>query len=176
MKATFQMLLVLVLTLAIVLCTCGLVYFGFLLFQRGGIREYLWPWFGGPLIVELWALTLLIWPLRRTGAAMAAVTCGALLNLIVYARHNRFESLRINIALDFLIIVTVGTIWLARREASAVVESKGATESSNRGNIVGPRSFWSSLDQASKVSIITSLVAAGAGIVGAIIGILPRPR
>jgi hypothetical protein len=103
-------------------------------------------------------------------AATAAIAVGGLSHLVLYTLRwtNRPEAFTLGIAGDAVIIMVMLTAAYATAQSSS--ERDGDTA------IATTKGFWSSLDQANKVSLIASLITAASGIASAIIGWLPKPR
>jgi hypothetical protein len=157
----FRIFLVVILSSAIVLSTVGLLVFTMYLI-------YL-PFPGYATYVAIFSVTgvcaiiLLAVFLHMAAAAAGAVAVGALLHVVIYlfdwSNEQAFLIWAAADAIILMIAMTVAYLYAQDRRPTGAVERK---------------SFWSSLDPANKVSIITSLVSAIAVIVAAMIGLFPR--
>ncbi len=177
---TFRVLLTALLGSVIVTSTCGviefLMYLVFLHFEKN-----YQTWLITFLVVDLCAIALLILVVHRFTAAAVAVAAGALFHSVIYGLHwtNRFQMFATGIATDTIIIMIMITAAYtsARRHGWASpggAESRGATM--REPPLTKPDGFWSSLDQPSKVAIVTSLITSFAGILTTIIGALLNPH
>jgi hypothetical protein len=171
----FQILLKALLNVAIVLSTCGVFTFlMYVFFSRSHDHEYqtLLAIFA---VVDVCAIILLAGLLRMITAASAAVAGGALFHLVAYTLNSNWAPsfspmFNLSATADAIVIMVMTTVAFlsarSRRRASTITPAR---ETRSDAPIRKTGRFWSSLDQASKVSIITSLITAIAGIVTALI-------
>jgi hypothetical protein len=139
------------------------------IFLPFGVREYLTLLISF-VAVDICAIILLAAILHRMAAAAAAIAVGGLLHLVLYTLRwtNRPEALPLGIAGDTVIIMVMLTATYKTLQPSSASDVDAS--------IATTKGFWSSLDQANKVALITSLITAASAIVSAIIGLLPGPR
>jgi hypothetical protein len=168
----FQILLVALLNVVIVLSTCGvLTFLMYVFFSRSHDHEYqtLLAIFA---VVDVCAIILLAGLLRMITAASAAVAGGALFHLVAYTLNSTWFSPMFNLSAtaDAIVIMVMTTVAFlsarSRRRASTITPAR---ETRSDAPIRKTGKSWSSLDQTSKVSIITSLITAITGIVTALI-------
>jgi hypothetical protein len=176
----FRILLTALLASVIVLSTCGAIEFVmYLVFLRFNIEyQTLLITF---VVAELCAFALLALVLHRFDAAAVAVAAGALFHLVLYALRwsNRFQMFASGMATDTMIILIMMTAAYASARKRVWTPPSGTESRSASAHPSPPtrtQGFWTSLDQASKVAIVTALITSLAGIVTTLIGELLKPH
>lgn len=181
----FQVLLTVVLSAVIVLCTfVTLAYLPHILFGPSDLLTLL-VIFGA---IDVCSIILLTAALHRKVTTAVSIALGALANLALYMGGSRLkpQAFTVAIAADALIIVSMATLaaaWARKRSpavSAAVVRPIDSaahvhSPSMDTGTAAAkPANLWQSLDQASKVAIITSLITAITTIVAALITVLSK--
>jgi len=183
MKALW-LFLVAFLTVVIVLSTCGTLTFGVYLYFSSAFSGEYRQLFTIFILVDVCAIALLAGFLRRPTAAAAAVALGGLFHFLAYTLNHNWTSIfsrRFNLSATadviVIMIMTTATYLFGRASRQAIAERRVATTDTS-GDVSSKikQTFWESLDGASKVSIITSLITAITAILTSIIGLLPRSR
>jgi hypothetical protein len=176
MKA-LRLVLVAFLTVVIVLSTCGALTFGVYVYFSSAFsaeyRQYLTIF----LVLDVCAVALLAGFLRRLTGAASAVALGGLFHLLAYTLNHNWTTMlspRFNVSAtaDVIVVMIMATAAYVSAQSSRQVTTQkvaASTMTRDSGSGKATRTLWSSLDQASKVAIITSLITAVTGILTAII-------
>jgi hypothetical protein len=167
-----RLFLVALLGSVIALSTCGVIEFSMYLVFLPFEKDYQ-TWLITFFVINLVSFAVLSWGLNRFPVAAAAVGAGAGIHLLLYALRwgNRSQMLATGIAIDALIVF--GAILTAFLSSKMTVWAKlGKSTSIEPKPLTSSKGFWSSLDQASRVAIITSLITALAGIVTTTISVV----
>ncbi len=164
----FRIILTALLGSVTVLSTCGLIEFAlYQVFLSFDYKPYIITF----LVIDICSVALLVFALHGFPAAAVAIAAGAFFHSVFYALHwpERHYMFTTGVAIDTILIITTLT---AAYVAYASSNTKSHDSTPRETRIAETKGFWSSLDQASKVAIVTSLITALTGIVATTISVL----